>query len=434
MNNFRKLRNMAAILMMGSLVLTSCDDDDDDDNGNNNPPPSGAPTKVVAGSITESTTFSKDTVYILEGRVIVTAGDTLTIEEGTVLKFEEGIETQASVLLIARGARIEAVGTAAEPIIMTSILDNIQPGEIDSPNLDETDKGLWGGLIVNGFAPISADAQEVQIEGIPASVAEGLYGGTDPNDDSGTLRYISIRHAGTTIGEGNDLNGLTLGGVGQGTEISWIEIAANFDDGIEPFGGNVNVNNILVWAQGDDAYDIDQAYSGTINNFIYIAGEDSDHGLEIDGPEGTFSGSATFTNGSLKGLNIADGPSYADFRDGALGSFENLYFFNFAPNADVEIDVDEDESENPLPQNEQSTYNNWLNSELDFVNWQFKTDHLSSGNTTIADIMDDTTPADDAFTMRAADATVVANGTTGATNISDFGWTLAAQRGQLDDF
>jgi hypothetical protein len=140
------------------------------------------------------------------------------------------------------------------------------------------------------------------------------------------------------------------------------------------------------------------------------------------------------TNGSLKGLNIADGPSYADFRDGALGSFENLYFFGFAPNADVEIDVDEDENENPLPIEDQSTYQNWLNSDLDFVNWEFNTSHLTSGNTTIVDIMDDTTPADNAFTVRPADAAVVTSPTVGASNISGFSWTLAAQRGQLDDF
>ena len=145
-------------------------------------------------------------------------------------------------------------------------------------------KGLWGGLIVLGNAPVSVDGDAVafQIEGVPASDPNGLYGGTDASDNSGTIQYLQVRHGGTNIGEGNEINGITFGGVGSGTTVSNVEVIANVDDGIEMFGGSVNVSNAIVWAQGDDAFDVDQAYSGTISNFMYIGDASSDHGLEID--------------------------------------------------------------------------------------------------------------------------------------------------------
>ena len=102
---------------------------------------------------------------------------------------------------------------------------------------------------------------------------------------------MSIRHGGTSIGEDNEINGLTLGGVGTGTTITNVEVIGNQDDGIEFFGGTVNASNLLVWGQGDDGLDIDQSYSGTISNAIVIANSTSDHGLEIDGPEGSMEGS-----------------------------------------------------------------------------------------------------------------------------------------------
>ena len=196
-----------------------------------------------------------------------------------------------------------------------------------SPNLEPTLNGLWGGLIVLGKAPISADADAVQIEGIPASDPNGLYGGSDPLDNSGIIKYISLRHGGANIGEGNEINGLTLGGVGSGTVIENVEIVANQDDGIEWFGGTVNMTNALVWNSGDDSFDTDQAWAGTLDNFIAICGNDTDHALEIDGPEGTLLASHILRNGSIKGNATAS--ELADFRDGARGTFEKIYFFGF---------------------------------------------------------------------------------------------------------
>lgn len=254
-------------------------------------------TVVVSSNITSNTTWSKSKTYILANRIVVEDGTTLTIEPGTVIKAEAGTGANATALLIARGGKIMAEGTSSEPIIFTSIADEIQSGQISSPNLDATQNGLWGGVIVLGRAPISASAATVQIEGIPTSDQNGLYGGSNSADNSGVLKYISIRHGGANIGEGNEINGLTLGGVGSATLIENIEIVGNQDDGVEWFGGSVNVSNVIVWNSGDDAIDTDQAWSGTLDNIVVIT--PTGHCFELDGPEGTMSGSQTIKNGTV---------------------------------------------------------------------------------------------------------------------------------------
>lgn len=268
--------------------------------------------KVVTGIITEDTYWYADTAYEMAGKVVVEEGATLFIEAGTTIKARDGQGSTSTALIVAQGGKIEAVGTADAPIIFTSIYDEGQ--------LDEADQGLWGGVVVLGSAPISADATPSIIEGIPANLGYGAYGGNDSTDNSGILKYVSIRHAGTLLGDGNELNGLTLGGVGNGTFIDQIEVVGNLDDGIEFFGGTVNASNLLVWAQGDDAFDLDQAYAGTISNFVNVEGVDSDHALEIDGPEGTYEASFVMENGIL----LSEDGVECHFRDFAEGlvSFE----------------------------------------------------------------------------------------------------------------
>lgn len=280
----------------------------------------------IDGNITANATWKTGKVYVLKSRIAVVSGVTLTIEPGVVVKGEAGTGANATALIIARGAQIKAEGTADKPIIFTSVADEIMPGQVSSPNLDPTLNGLWGGLIILGNAPISASAASVQIEGIPPSDQNGLYGGSDANDNSGVIRFISIRHGGANIGEGNEINGLTLGGVGAGTVIENVEVVANQDDGIEFFGGTVNVKNAIVWNVGDDGIDTDQAWAGTLDNFIVLCGPDTDHALEIDGPEGSLLAAHTVKNGTLKGSPVAE---LGDFRDGARGTFSNLYFFGF---------------------------------------------------------------------------------------------------------
>ena len=297
---------------IAALSLTACLDQPP------TPQPRDYEGNLVTGTLTENTTWYSDSIYTLRGRVVVPSGVTLTIQPGVVVKGEAGNGSMASALLIARGGKIDAVGTPNAPIIFTSAADRLQPGQLVSPNLDETMTGLWGGIIVLGYAPISASAVPLQIEGIPSSETNGLYGGTDENDNSGTLQYISIRHGGTNIGQGNEINGLTLGGVGKNTTVDHIEVVANQDDGIEVFGGNAELYYTLVWGQQDDAFDIDQAFSGKFESFIAIGENDHDHAFEFDGGEGTWNASFTL----LKGMVIDADTAQFDFRDGAQGSIE----------------------------------------------------------------------------------------------------------------
>lgn len=423
---------MLGMLAVAALAITSCGDDDDTtDNGNG-----GTTENFITGQITENKTLTNDVVWELRGRTTVTNGAVLTIEPGTIIKGFPGQGANASVLIIARGAQINANGTEDAPIIFTSTADNIQLGQTRGTNLTENDRGLWGGLIVLGNAPSSfrGDVAEVQIEGIPASDSNGLYGGTNATDNSGTLNYISIRYGGTNIGEGNEINGLTLGGVGSGTTVSNIEVVGNVDDGIEFFGGTVNASNLLVWAQGDDAIDIDQAYSGTIDNAAVVLGDNSDHALEIDGPEGSMDSAFTLNNVTLIGnMNTSKG-EYADFRSNAQGAVNNVFATGFKDSSDVELD------NNGVAQN-------FLDGELSFTNWVFE---LPMGVTDVADVWaekvgcaancDDADESNDIpedkiildgsgnpdFSARAA-ANWASTGTTGGANTSVFQWSYANQ-------
>jgi hypothetical protein len=420
------------MLAMAAVTFVSCGTDDEppviveDDNYSH------------SGFITADETWDANGIHILKDRVIVKAGVTLTIQPGAIIKGEAGAGVNASALVIARGAKINAAGTADAPIIFTSIADEIALGEKAGSNLDEASaKGFWGGVIILGNAPTSPKTGATeQIEGIPASVAEGNYGGSDASDNSGVLTYVSIRFGGTNIGEGNEINGLTLGGVGNGTTINHVEVVGNVDDGIECFGGTVNIDHAIVMYQGDDAYDIDQAYSGTINNFIYIAGADSDHGLEIDGPEGSENAGGQFTlqNGSLKG-NAAQS-EFADFRSGAQGTVDNLYFFGFNENADVELDDDKTSAN--------YTAGSLVLTNLKFNStaWTLDGDGEPDGGTTtwsmVEDIFADKSDAGDASaadTKFAGDGNALVTSKDGGADKSEFtGWSLADAKGLLTDF
>lgn len=297
-------KTLFSLILSISILATACNNDDDDDN--NKPADTG--NVIVTDNISADETWTADNVYQLAGRITVLDGATLTIEPGTIIKGEAGTGANATALLIARGGKLMAEGTADAPIIFTSVADEITPedvaaGNFGSPNLDPDIDGLWGGVIVLGKAKISAsndtgdDLTEIQIEGIPTSDANGLYGGNDDADNSGVLKYISIRHGGTNIGAGNEINGLTFGGVGSGTTVENIEIVSNQDDGIEWFGGTVNADNVVIWNVNDDGLDTDQSWGGTVNNFVIVTV--GGHSFELDGPEGTYEASHTIKNGTV---------------------------------------------------------------------------------------------------------------------------------------
>ena len=418
-----------------TLVFTLTDTDGDTATFTHTLVLSNVPIVSVTGLITGTVNWSASNIYQLNGKVVVDEGATLNIAAGTIIKGAEGEGSLASALVVARGGTLNISGTATAPVIFTSVQDNIQPGQVSGSNLDKTDNGLWGGLIVLGSGRISNGAGDTfgQIEGIPADEIFGRYGYGDSDADgkptnfqspmqtasSGTMTYFSIRHGGALIGAGNEINGLTLGGVGSGTTINYVEVVANFDDGIEPFGGAVNISNALVWSQGDDAYDCDESYDGTITNFIYISGDESDHGFEVDGPKRSThnDGVAKFRNGTFKGSQVSTDGEYGDFRVAAQVNIDGLYAFNFQLGKDFEIDDDDARwiGTNPISSMTNITIN--TSDALTSVFNNTDTDGTAWG-----------TPSDFATIVTSAPSTGLADATEFA------GWTFADAKGELDDF
>jgi len=249
-----------------------------------------APTVDVFPSLdgTGTVTWTSDNVYILRGFIFVNDGQTLTIEAGTVIKGQPGQGAGASALIVARGGKIEANGESDNPIIFTGLADNLDG------SIPETENALWGGIIVlgnsvtNNLTLSEGDVAEGKsIEGIPTDEKRGKYGkGTvkfndvpftydeDEDDDSGIIHYVSIRHGGSVIGADNEINGLSLGAVGKGTDIEGVEVFANLDDGIECFGGTVDIRKVVLAYVGDDGLDFDEGFSGTVQyGIVYHTGK-----------------------------------------------------------------------------------------------------------------------------------------------------------------
>lgn len=284
------------------------------------------PTFRDLGEGTGTVTWAKGRDILIEGLVFVNDGQVLTIEPGAVIRFREGQGENASALVVARGGRIIARGTPTEPIIFTAEKDDLQ--EAVAPG----SKGLWGGIILLGNAPVNTPGKESYIEGIPPSEPRAYFGGNNPESNSGVLKYVSIRYGGTNIGDGNEINGLTLGGVGHGTEIDYVEIFSTSDDGVEIFGGTVNLRHMAVWGCGDDAFDIDMGWSGSGQFWLGVQTDFTGSNLlEISG--GTTPGSDLYPqpaifNATLSG-NGTKGAGYcAEFSRNAGGHIANSLFVN----------------------------------------------------------------------------------------------------------
>lgn len=275
-----KLYRILLLLLAASVMAVSCDDDDEeapDTTGNNNDvtitqttvqySTGGSLRDVVRftykdngggiGSRTlAATSGSTPAEHVMDGFVFVNDGQTLTIEAGAVVKGEAGQGASASGLLVARGGTINASGTSSNPIIFTYDGDDVQ--ENDEPA--DVVTGQWSGVAILGAAPINVPNQIV--EGLPTTEPRGEYGGTSGTDNSGTFTYCSIRNTGTVLASNSELQGLTLGGVGSGTTIDFVESIFSEDDGIEIFGGTVDVLHFLVAFVDDDMFDLDQGWQG----------------------------------------------------------------------------------------------------------------------------------------------------------------------------
>lgn len=286
---------------------------------------------LVNANITSSRTWTKNNTYILDGRVFVTDGVTLIIEPGTVIKGRVRAAQDASALVIARGGRINASGTPEEPIVFTAEADNL------NGNLGQNDRGLWGGVVLLGRARTNTASGQGNIEGIPTTEPLGIYGGTDDADNSGVMRYVSIRHAGSLLGPNNELNGLTFGAVGSGTTIEYIEVFANADDGFEWFGGTVNAKYLVSAFNDDDAFDWDEGYRGKLQ-FLFTIQDPAvgNHAFESDGgttPEDglpyalpTIYNYTAIGSGATSANSNSIGPI---FRDNTGGKVYNSIFHDF---------------------------------------------------------------------------------------------------------
>lgn len=240
--------------------------------------------RVLSGTLTADDadeqgdiTLTNDTVWALEGPVFVGNDNAdsvnLVIEEGTVVFARTGDD----YLVVSRGSKIEAVGTAADPIIFTSFEDVTG---------DEVGAGQWGGIILLGNAPSNKCPVEgdcsLQIEGAEEGA---VFGGTDSEDNSGTLNYVVVKYAGFEIAPDNELNGVTFGGVGSGTTVDYLQVHANADDGVEFFGGNVNVKHLVLTSNQDDSVDWDNGFQGKLQ-YVYIQQDstngDANRGIEAD--------------------------------------------------------------------------------------------------------------------------------------------------------
>lgn len=229
---------------------------------------------TLRGDITGTITLDHRKVYGLDGYVFVNG--TLIIEPGTIIVGDT--VGQNSVLCINRGAKIIANGTNEHPIVFTS---RAAPGQ--------RARGDWGGIVLCGFAGINTPGGEAQIEGgiADATPGRGWYGGNDDADNSGVLRYVRIEFAGIAVLPNNELNGLTCGGVGNGTTIEYVQVSHSNDDAIECFGGTVNLKHIITYGTLDDDFDTDNGYRGNIQfglvkRFRFVADQSTSQAIESD--------------------------------------------------------------------------------------------------------------------------------------------------------
>lgn len=225
------------------------------------------PVIVVTGEVTGTESWVNSNYYVLRGAVFVRSGATLNIQAGTKIIGESG---SVGTLIVLRGGRIMAIGTAEAPIVFTS----------DQP-IGRRARGDWGGLILNGRAPVNLAGGEGAGEG-----DTGVYGGTDATDNSGVLRYVRVEFSGIEFSPDNELNGIAFQGIGRGTQVDYIQAHMSRDDAIEFFGGTVDVKHAVLSNAADDSLDWTFGWSGRAQ-FIAITqrGDDADNGIEADDNE-----------------------------------------------------------------------------------------------------------------------------------------------------
>ncbi len=312
---------------------------------------------IVNSDIASSTVWTADNTYNLSTQIYVLPGATLTIEPGTRIASTPSANGSGS-LAVTNGAQIFVNGTANNPVVFTSTNDNGTWREAANE---------WGNLTIMGDAYISNTSNGPVAGNVPtpsgSNIAnmEGLvspgnasliqYGGSDDEYDAGSVTYASIRYAGRVVGLANELNGLSLGGLGRGTDISHIEIMNNVDDGIEIWGGTVNIKNFSIWNVGDDSFDVDQGWRGKAQFGLIVQGYSvdasqgsgvGDNMFEVDGAEDSDAQpvtTATLYNMTAIGQPL-DGDGSTAWRDGARVQYRQSIFMDGGENV-VRADGDD---------------------------------------------------------------------------------------------
>jgi hypothetical protein len=313
------------------------------------------------GELLANQTLTCDKVYTLDRKIYVPNGVTLTIQPGTLIKgASAALPVDATALIIERGGNIMADGTQSCPIVFTSVADPM------TGSYSLTNVGEWGGIVILGIASnnlVSSNTYAGKpngytgngtgfVEGFTATNFGDVYGAGDPafpafvdNDNSGILRYVSIRHAGALIADANELNGLSLGSVGSGTTIEHIEIVANADDNIEFFGGTVNVKYVSVLFGDDDFFDYDLGWTGKAQFLFGIASDSisgvhsTDNGFEADADDNTKApvlrshpviyNATIIGNGHVLPTLDNSGPAAIQAKELTEGEIYNSIFANF---------------------------------------------------------------------------------------------------------
>ena len=246
---------------------------------------------VPNGNITSNTTWTSNNTYLLNGWVRVTSGVTLTIEAGTIIR---GDYANQGALIVEQGGMIVANGTASAPIVFTS---NQAPGQRAA--------GDWGGVIILGNANINVPGGSAIIEG----GVNSTFGGTNDADNSGVLNYVRIEFPGIAFSPNNEINGLTMGGVGSGTTIDYVQVSFSGDDSFEWFGGTVNAKHLIAWRGVDDDFDCDFGYTGMVQYGVIqrdpavadVIG--SSNGFEVDN-DGSGSGNTPITAPVFSNISV----------------------------------------------------------------------------------------------------------------------------------
>jgi hypothetical protein len=286
------MRKLFTLLML--LGLVACNDD----LGNVDKPINVPTETTISGNITEPiTTLTSDKIWTLKGYVYVTEGAELKIQPGTTIISDIA---EKGALIIERGGKINAEGTVTKPIVFTSAKPN-----------GEKAPGDWGGIVILGRAKTNR-ATEPTIEG-------GIgrpYGGTDDTDNSGVLKYVRIEYAGIAALPNSEINGLTLGAVGSGTTIEYVQTIYANDDAFEFFGGTVSPKFLYAYATADDDYDFDFGFTGTLTDIVakrdplFVDGGDAGNGVECDN-DGTGTLATPFTHPILDRA-VLIGPNQSD--------------------------------------------------------------------------------------------------------------------------